>query len=100
MQTPENPKALNPKPYKPETLNTLNPAPETLNPKQDKYSKPPCWSIGNPAKDGPGPQHRRDLGASRTVGALIIRIGLWSPLYYSYNNEPPPQKKRNSVGNY
>ena len=23
------------------------------------------------------------------VGALIIRIGFWGPLYYTYNKEPP-----------
>ena len=23
------------------------------------------------------------------IGALIIRIGLWGPLYYNYNKEPP-----------
>ena len=25
------------------------------------------------------------------VGALIIRIGFWGPLYYSYNKEPSQQ---------
>ena len=30
-----------------------------------------------------------------TIGALIIRIGFWGPLYYSYNKEP-----QNSIGNY
>ena len=29
-----------------------------------------------------------------TIGALIIRIGFWGPLYYDYNKEPPPQKKK------
>ena len=24
-----------------------------------------------------------------TIGALIIRIGLWGPLYFGYNKEPP-----------
>ena len=28
-----------------------------------------------------------------TVGALIIRIGFWGPLYYNYNQQ-------NSIGNY
>ena len=28
------------------------------------------------------------LGAI-TIGALIIRIGFWGILYYSYNKEPP-----------
>ena len=23
------------------------------------------------------------------IGALIIRIGFWGPLYYNYNKEPP-----------
>ena len=23
------------------------------------------------------------------LGAFIIRIGFWSPLYYTYNKEPP-----------
>ena len=27
------------------------------------------------------------------VGALIIRIGFWGPLYYISNKEPPPKKK-------
>ena len=26
--------------------------------------------------------------AERTAGALIIRIGLWAPLYYGYIKEP------------
>ena len=30
------------------------------------------------------------------IGALIIRMGFWGPLYYNYNREPP----QNSVGNY
>ena len=30
------------------------------------------------------------------MGALIIRIGFWGPLYYNHNKEPPP----NSIGNY
>ena len=29
------------------------------------------------------------------VGALIIRIGFWGPLYYNYDKEP-----QNSIGNY
>ena len=29
-----------------------------------------------------------------TIGALIIRIGVWGPLYYNYNEE------QNSIGNY
>ena len=24
-----------------------------------------------------------------TIGALIIRIGFWNPLYYKYKKEPP-----------
>ena len=27
--------------------------------------------------------------AQVTIGALIIRIGLWGPLYYKYCKEPP-----------
>ena len=27
------------------------------------------------------------------IGALIIRIGFWSPLYQNYDKEPPAQKK-------
>ena len=25
------------------------------------------------------------------IGALIIRVGFWGPLYYSYNNKEPPK---------
>ena len=25
----------------------------------------------------------------RTIGALIIRLRFWGPLYYNYNKEPP-----------
>ena len=25
------------------------------------------------------------------IGALVIRIGFWGPLYYSYNNKEPPK---------
>ena len=32
------------------------------------------------------------FAAERTnIGALIIRIGFWGPLYYSYIKEPPKQ---------
>ena len=41
---------------------------------------------------------RRTADRSSDVGALIIRIGFWGPLYYNCNKEPPPQKK-NSIGN-
>ena len=30
-----------------------------------------------------------------TIGALIIRIRFWGPLYYTYNKEP-----QKSIGNY
>ena len=30
------------------------------------------------------------------IGALIIGTGLWGPIYYYYNKEPP----QNSIGNY
>ena len=26
---------------------------------------------------------------SHTIGALIMRIGFWGPVYYNYNKEPP-----------
>ena len=29
------------------------------------------------------------------IGALIVRIGLWGPLYYEYNKDP-----QNRIGNY
>ena len=34
---------------------------------------------------------------SHNVEALIVRLGFGGPLYYSYNQDPPPQ---NSIGNY
>ena len=27
--------------------------------------------------------------ATQNIGALIIRIGCWGPLYYNYDKEPP-----------
>ena len=30
-----------------------------------------------------------------SIGALIIRIGFWDPLYYTYNKEP-----QTSIGNH
>ena len=30
-----------------------------------------------------------------SIGALLIRIGFWGPLYYNYTREPP----QNSIGN-
>ena len=48
-------------------------------------------------------QRSKASGISLNVGALIIRIGFWSPLYYIYNNEDPPPKKikiNNNIGNY
>ena len=29
------------------------------------------------------------LRITTNIGALIIRIGFWGPLYYSYNKKPP-----------
>ena len=29
------------------------------------------------------------LRGSFSIGALILRIGFWGPLYYSYNKDPP-----------
>ena len=34
------------------------------------------------------------------IGALIIKIGFWGPLYYMYCKERPPPQKKNSAGNY
>ena len=34
-------------------------------------------------------------GKQTKKGTLIIRIGFWGPLYYSYNTKPP-----NSIGDY
>ena len=36
------------------------------------------------------------MGQQRgTIGALIIRMGFWGPLYHNYNKEP-----QDSIGNY
>ena len=44
-----------------------------------------------------GMKIRKQVHASLcSIGALIIGIGSWGPLYYSYNNEPP----NNSIGNF
>ena len=37
---------------------------------------------------GPRPLHLITPKTS-DVGALIIRIGFWGPLYYNYDKEPP-----------
>ena len=29
------------------------------------------------------------------IGALIIRIGFWGPVHYSYDKEPPKQYRSN-----
>ena len=47
-----------------------------------------------------GQRRRKDLGVggfgvSGNIGALIIRIGFWGPLSYSFN-----KKTQNSIGNY
>ena len=39
---------------------------------------------------------RRSCSTSN-IGACIIRIGFWGPLYYKYNKEAP---KKDSIGNY
>ena len=31
----------------------------------------------------------REEGLVDNIGALIIRIGFWGPLHYSYDKEPP-----------
>ena len=36
----------------------------------------------------------RDIQGYYNIGALIIRIRCWGPLYYQYNKEP-----QNSIGN-
>ena len=36
-----------------------------------------------------GSRLRRTCTGEYTIGALIIRIGFWGILYYSYNKEPP-----------
>ena len=41
------------------------------------------------------PSFLRRQPKPRHVGALIVRIGFWGPVDYSYNKEP-----QNSVGNY
>ena len=33
-----------------------------------------------------------DLPHSGNIGALIIRLGFWGPLYYNYNKEPGNHK--------
>ena len=39
---------------------------------------------------GPGPGFVAcAVAVSHNIGALIIRIGFWGPVYYSYNKEPP-----------
>ena len=29
------------------------------------------------------------MASVTNIGALVIRIGFWSPVYYSYTKEPP-----------
>ena len=41
-------------------------------------------------------QQKLNNNQNRNIGALKIRIGLWGPLYYTYNNEPP----QNGIGSY
>ena len=36
-----------------------------------------------------GPRDLEDRVLGFNIGALIIRIGFWGPLYYIYNKEPP-----------
>ena len=43
------------------------------------------WSIGDPSILNPWSNF---LGLT-AVEALIIRIGIWGPVYYDYNEEPP-----------
>ena len=40
------------------------------------------------ATDRPSENYRSDC---INMGAFLIRIGFWGPLYYSYNKEPPSQ---------
>ena len=45
----------------------------------------------------PAPAHQGRLGVGISdepdpnIGALIFRIGFWSPLYYTFNKDPPKQ---------
>ena len=34
------------------------------------------------------------------VGAIAFRIGFWDILDYTYNQDPPPTKKKKSIGSY
>ena len=44
------------------------------------------YSVNSSA--APGPVVAMSWSAV-TIGALIIGIGFWGPLYYDYNKEPP-----------
>ena len=53
-----------------------------------------AFKPGSPgaAKRGQGPSPgfvACAVAFSHNIGALIIRIGFWGPVYYSYNKEPP-----------
>ena len=51
---------------------------------------PATWPTGAPAREaGLGLARRAPQIIPVNMGALIIRIGFWGILYYSYNKEPP-----------
>ena len=47
------------------------------------------FRIGFPLKGSFKRATIRDLEGYYSIGALIIRIGFWGPLYCKYNKEPP-----------
>ena len=64
----------------------MNVNPETLN-------------LAQPQAPNPIPPKLSPIGNNDSVtniGALVIRIGFWGPLYPNFNKEPP----KNSIGNY
>ena len=49
------------------------------------------WLRPREANSSNYPRHSKQLSVTQphTIGASIIKIGLWGPLYYTYNKEPP-----------
>ena len=81
-----------PKPYTPESFPTLLP----ILPPSERMESRPFKSLEGgslnhkPLPAGPKPSTPNPkTDVATAIGALIIRIGFWGPLYYNYNKEPP-----------
>ena len=61
------------------------------------------WGVFRPGRGSLNPHPWEQKGRLQvSLGALVVRIGLWGILCYDYHirSPPPKKKKKNCIGNY